>query len=220
MPRRSLQNLAKAARQARSGDVAAQPKGVQRDVGVFARAIGVTPETFYGWAPSTRLKYIRAAEQGRTAAQERARVRTVRAVKSAKKRSMGPERPTGVKADPRWARVRYLQREMEIEGLNTTPGPETGVDRLGYEDLYSSESLVAHITTYGYPYVLDRMEQQYRAIREFNTQGELRATIGQDEFRGRFGHLTRRDFAASDAVADDDERWYWYHANSLHFDMS
>ena len=217
MARRSLQTLAVAARQVRSGDVSAQPKGVQRDVGVFARAIGVTPETFYGWAPSTRLKYIRAAEHGRTVAQERARLRTQRAVSEAKKRSKGA--PSGVQADSRWARVKFLQSEMEIEGLNTTPGPETGIDRLGYEDLYSDESLIEHIKVYGYPYVLDRMEQQYRAIREYNTQGELRATIGQDEFRSRFGHLARRDFAASDAVADDDERWYWYHANSLHFDM-
>ena len=220
MPRRPLPNLAKAARRAAQGDVTAQPKRVQRDVGVFARAIGVTPETFYGWSLSTRLKYIRAAEHGRTATDERARLRTQRAVSDAKKRSKTtPGTGGGVKGDNRWARVKFLQREMEIEGLNTTPGPETGVDRLGYEDLYSDESLVAHITTYGYPYVLDRMEHQYRAIREYNTQGELRATIGQDEFRTRFGHLARRDFAASDAVADDDERWYWYHANSLHFDM-
>lgn len=196
-------------------NVDALPKYVQKQVLLLEKALGLGEGSFLGYSERTRRRYISGAKAGRTAEQTRAREREVSRVRREAKRA---KPSTSVRGDARWARVVWLRDELREEGINVTAGPATQVDRIAAHDLYSDESLVQHITVYGYPYVLERMEHQLRAIQQYNQSGGMQRGIGRDAMMQQFGTHASRDFAASrDKFLDDDERWYWYHASLLSY---
>jgi hypothetical protein len=208
MARRSLPTLAAAAQKALARGADTMSGRGRRDVGVFARAVGVSEETFLGYSARTRAQYIQAAKHGRTAKEERERVQT--------RRKERVRVRTEIRGDARWARILELRTELLAEGIRVIAGPLTGMDRLKYENLYSDDSLQAHVITYGFDYVVRRMEAQYRALREYNQSGGLKRETGRNNMMVKFGTVAVREFAASDAVEDDDERWYWYHASTVY----
>lgn len=177
----------------------ALPKYLQRDLERFARAIGIEPATFIGYAPSTRQRYIRAARQGRTAAQERERVREQRRVRAERKKAQPPDQPN---VDRRIAEIKRLQQWLIEWGIDTTRGEHTQVDVLRSQVLLSDEAIEAHIRTYGVNYVLEHLRAMKLGARD-----------------KRVATARWQAFKASDFYPDEeeDERWFWYHAVSLHY---
>lgn len=220
MPRKSLAQRAEQVTQLLVGrDLSALPKYITREVALLEKALGLDAGVFLGYSARTRRRYTAGAKAGRTAKQTREREAAVARERKERKRAAVPtSAPRSVQSDPRWQRVLYLRDELRIEGINVTAGPNTAVDRIAAHDLFSDESLVQHVTVYGYPYVLDRMEHQLRAIQQYNQSGGMNRSVGRDEMMRQFGTRASRDFAASrDKFLDDDERWYWYHASQLHW---
>lgn len=173
----------------------------------FARAIGVDPAKFASYKPSTKRRYIRAAQKGQTAAQYRAQEKDKR-----------QRRQAARQRDPRWTRIDDLVKELKAEGMVVIAGEHTLTDRLDYEDLYSDESLRAHVEIYGFDYVIARLEHQYRALRQYNTSQGRNRSIGRAEMMRQFGTTVQRDFRASGFdFTDNDERWFWYHATSVYY---
>jgi hypothetical protein len=176
----------------------ALPKYLQRDLDRFTRAIGIDVATFTGYAPSTRRRYIHAAQQGRTAAQERARVREQRKAREVKKQSVKV-----VSADQRKLdEIRKLQKWLIEWGIDTSKGQYTQVDKVRAEVLLSDEGISAHIRVYGIDYVLEHL----RGMKE----GAIDKRVATARWQA---------FKASDFYPDEeeDERWFWYHAVSLHY---
>lgn len=173
------------------------PKYVQRDLERFTRAIGIDVATFTGYAPSTQTRYIRAAKKGRTAAQERERVREQRKARAATKKEQAP---TGDVAKRR--EIKELQKWLIEWGIDTTKGKYTQVDKVRAEVLLSDEGISAHIRVYGVDYVL----QHLRGMKE----GAIDKRVATSRWQA---------FKASDFYPDEeeDERWFWYHAISLHY---
>ncbi len=217
MPRKTLAQRATQVTQLLVGrDLDALPKYVLREVRLLEKALGLDTGTFLGYSARTRRRYTEGAKAGRTAQQTRERETTL--ARERKQRKQATSGPTSVRGDPRWQRVLWLRDELRIEGINVLAGPNTATDRIAAHDLYSDESLVQHVTVYGYPYVLQRMEHQLAAIQQYNQSGGANRTIGRDEMMRQFGTRASRDFAASrDKFLDDDERWYWYHASQLSY---
>lgn len=212
MPRRTLAQRAEQVTRYLAGrDLDALPKYVLREIGLLEKALGLGSGSFLGYSARTRRRYLSGAKAGRTAKQTREReVALSRAAKARKRASL----PTTPRQDPRWSRVLWLRDELRTEGINVTAGPATAVDRIAAHDLYSDDSLVQHVTVYGFPYVIERMEHQLRAIQQYNQSGGAQRSVGRDEMMRQFGTRASRDFAASrDKFLDDDERWYWYHAS-------
>lgn len=200
----------------RGRDLEALPKGILKQIELFERALGLTPSAFLSYSKRTRQRYVGAARKGRTAKQQREYENELKRARVARKRAGMPA--TTVQGDPRWKRVQHLKRELVIEGMIVLKGSDTQTDRLDFIDLYSDDSLVSHITVYGYPYVLDRLEHQFRAIRQYNTSGGKSRSIGRKGMEAKFGTTNRRDFAASPkAFYNEDERWYWYHATHYYY---
>lgn len=216
MPRKTLAQRAEQVTRLLVGrDLESLPKYVLREIGLLEKALGLDSGVFLGYSQRTRRRYVSGAKAGRTAKQTREREATLSRERKERKRASVP---TSVRSDPRWARVLWLRDELRIEGINVTAGPNTAVDRIAAHDLYSDESLVQHVTVYGYPYVLDRMEHQLAAIQEYNQSGGMQRGVGRDAMMRQFGTRASRDFAASrDKFLDDDERWYWYHASQLSY---
>lgn len=191
------------------------PKYVLRQVGLLEKALGLDSGAFLKYSPRTRRRYTAGGKAGRTAKETREREATLAKQRKARKRAVAAP---SVQSDPRWRRVLWLRDELRAEGINVTAGPATQVDRIGAPDLFSDDSLVEHVKVYGYPYVIERMEHQLRAIQQYNQSGGLNRSIGRDEMLRKFGTHISRDFAASrDEFFDDDERWYWYHASQLSY---
>lgn len=216
MPRKTLAQRAEQVTQLLVGrDLDSLPKYVLREVGRLEKALGLSGGTFLGYSERTRRRYVSGAKAGRTAKETREREAALSRARRERKRAAVP---TSVQNDPRWRRVLWLRDELRIEGINVTAGPNTAVDRIAAHDLYSDESLVQHVTVYGYPYVLQRMEHQLNAIQQYNQSGGMQRGIGRDQMMRQFGTRASRDFAASrDKFLDDDERWYWYHASMLSY---
>lgn len=168
-------------------DLAELPKGVRTQVERFARAIGVDVEKFIGFAPSTRQKYIRAAKKGRTAAQERERVKLQRQERKRRK-------DVGLPVDPRLIEIEQL-RDWLDERIETTQGDRTITDDIDADILLSRDSIREHIQVYGVQYVLS----QLRGMKS----GYQDTGLGGERWRG---------FKASEHMPDHpDERWFWYH---------
>lgn len=212
MPRKSLAQRAEQVTQLLVGrDLDALPKYVLREIGRLEKALGLGQGSLLGYSARTRRRYVSGAKAGRTAKETREREAALNRQRRARKTATAA--PT-VRQDPRWQRVLWLRDELREEGINVTAGPATAVDRIAAHDLYSDDSLVQHVTVYGFPYVIDRMEHQLAAIQQYNQSGGARRSIGRDEMMRQFGTRASRDFAASrDKFLDDDERWYWYHAS-------
>lgn len=188
MPRLDLATRAARLQRALAGrDVTKLPKTTRVQLERFAKDAGISPETFIGYAPSTRQKYLRAAKQGRTVKQERERVRRQR--KEREKKYAG-EAPRKTKL----AEIEELRAWLD-EHIDTDKGPRTSVDDLAAETLLSRQSIEDHIKAYGQDYVL----KQLRGMRE----GFDNVPKAQTRWNG---------FKASEAYPDHpDERWYWYH---------
>ena len=213
MARRPLPTLADVISKALVKPVAEWSKRAQRDLATFSKAMGIAPETFAGYAPSTQRKYISAARQGRTAAQERERVREVRRVR--KQRNLPPRTGgSGIRNDPRWRQLIEIRDKLYEEGFNDTANDFTKTDQVDAPNLYSDESLEKHITIYGYDYVIDHASSQLEAVQAYNRNDR---GVGRARIMERFHTLDLEAFAASAAVEDEDERWYWYHASTLHY---
>lgn len=178
----------------------ALPKYLQRDLERFARAIGIEPTTFIGYAPSTRQRYIRAARQGRTAAQERERVREQRRVRAERKKAE-PAKVVSLE-QRKYDEIKQLQQWLIEWGIDTTRGEHTQVDVLRSQVLLSDEAIEAHIRTYGIDYVLQHLRDMKLGARD-----------------KRVATSRWQAFKASDFYPDEeeDERWFWYHAVSLHY---
>lgn len=217
MPRKSLEQRAEqVTAQLAKRQLDALPKYVLREVELLEKALGLSSGTFLGYSARTRRRYLEGAKKGRTAKQTRERERELKREAKYRKTRVVARTP---RQDPRWARVVYLRDELKAEGLVTYAGPDTQMDRLAWHDLYSDDSLVEHITVYGYDYVLERMEEQLQAIQEYNQSGGRSRTIGRERMMRQFGTRASRDFKMSrpDVFDDDDERWYWYHASMLSY---
>jgi hypothetical protein len=172
----------------------ALPKYLQRDLERFTRAIGIDVETFTRYAPSTRQRYIRAAKQGRTAAQERERVRAQRAARPKKTKT---EKTGGIKT--RRQHIKDLQKWMIAHGMDATRGEFTKMDDLRSENLLSDDAIDAHIRVYGEEYVYVHLLQMKNAMID-----------------KRFATAQWQAFKASDYYVDDvDERWWWYHSSAI-----
>lgn len=212
MPRKTLAQRAEQVTRLLTGrNLDSLPKYVLREVGLLEKALGLGSGSLLGYSARTRRRYLSGAKAGRTAKETREREVTL--TRAAKARKRAPAQAT-LRQDSRWTRVMWLRDELREEGINVTAGPNTVVDRIAAHDLYSDESLTQHVTVYGFPYVIDRMEHQLRAIQQYNQSGGARRSVGRDEMMRQFGTRASRDFAASrDKFLDDDERWYWYHAS-------
>lgn len=196
-------------------DLTQLPKKTLVEISRLQKALGLDRD-FLSYSTRSRQRYIQAAKQGRTAAQQRQVERQVRRQRESTKL---PRAAASIKGDHRWKRVTSLVRELKTEGMNVRKGDNTYTDDLDYDDLYSDESLEAHIRVYGYPYVVGRLEHQYAAIRQYNTSGGKARSLGRDDMRKQFGTLARRDFAASERSGyTTDERWFWYHASGSWMD--
>lgn len=190
------------------------PKSVRTEQDRFARSIGYDPDKFNSLKPATKRRYINAARKGQNASEYRRSQYEKRRMRDATRQTRVQSSQL-VTSDARWARVQYLVTELKAEGMVVVAGEHTLTDSLDYEDLYSDASLQEHIIVYGWDYVLARLEHQYRAIRQYNTSGGLNRSIGREEMLRTFGTTVQRDFRATAYnFADDDERWYWYHATS------
>jgi hypothetical protein len=215
MARRPLPILADVIAKALVKPIGEWSKRAQRDLAVFSRAIGITPEQFTAYAPSTRKKYISAARAGRTAAEERARVREQRKEReNRKRRSTAPTPGTGIRNDPRFAELQRIRDELYEEGYNDEAGDLTQTDSIAALKLYSDDSLEEHVKVYGFDYVLDHARGQLAAVQAYNRNDR---SVGQARIMERFHALDLEAFAASAAVEGEDERWYWYHTSTLHY---
>lgn len=166
------------------------PKTLRIQLERFTRAIGVDYDKFIRYAPSTRQRYIRAARKGRTAEQERARVR--------EQRKQRKQEPTIIEkvVDPRLGEIEDLRAWLE-ERVDTKAGPRTEMDNLQSDPLLARDSVTEHIQAYGVSYVL----KQLRGMKS-----------GYDD-NGK-GAMRWRGFLASESAPDrPDERWYWYHGS-------
>lgn len=169
-------------------DLAALPKTLRIQVERFTRAIGIDVDKFIGYAPSTRQRYIRAARQGRTATQERERVKAQRRQRAERKAAI----PSIV--DPRYAEIEDLRAWLD-ERVETSRGNRTITDDIDADMLLSHDSISEHIQVYGVNYVL----RQLRGMKA----GYQDTGLGADRWRG---------FKASESMPDHpDERWFWYH---------
>lgn len=165
-------------------DLGSLPKTPRLALKRFTDAIGIDFEKFVGYKPSTQKRYIRAARQGRTAEQERQRVKEVRAAKR--------ERSPAVST--RAAEIESLRLWLD-DRIETTRGMRTITDELDVDTLLSAESIELHIDVYGETYVRD----QLRAMKK----SYIDTGHGGDRWRA---------FNASSAMPDHpDERWFWYH---------
>lgn len=173
----------------------ALPKYLQQDLERFTRAIGIDVNTFTGYAPSTQRRYINAAKKGRTAAQERERVRQQRAARPKKPKRTVPARKTKLE------QITELQQWLLRHGLNTELGTYTKTDNLRSQVLLSDEAIEAHVRVYGEQYVLDHLKNMKEAMID-----------------KRFATARWQAFKASEYYQDDvDERWWWYHSSALHY---
>lgn len=171
-------------------DITNLPKYLQKQVNAFVKAIGIDAERFIGYAPSTRQRYIRAARQGRTAAQERERVRVQR--QERKRRKLPPREGPGV--DLRRAEIERLRAWLD-ERIDTHRGPITETDYLEEDILLTPDSIENHIRVYGEDYVLTQLRGMQNSYNDPNV-----------------GNIRWHGFKASEVMPDHpDERWYWYH---------
>ena len=172
-------------------DITNLPKYLQKQVDTFARAIGIDAERFVSYAPSTRQRYLRAARQGRTAAQERERVRVQR--QERKRRKELPKRE-GPGVDLRRAEIERLRAWLD-ERIDTHRGEATDTDYLDEDILLTRDSIEAHIRVYGEHYVLTQLRGMQNSYNDPNV-----------------GNVRWHGFKASEVMPDHpDERWYWYH---------
>jgi len=187
---RRLSLAERAERSARllSRDLGNLPKTARRELERLTDAIGISVEQFIAYKPSTRKRYIQAAKKGRTAAQERERVRTQRVERAKRKRFIGGE------PDPRRVEIERLRRWLD-ERVDTSRGNRTVVDDIEADVLLSPDSIESHISVYGVDYTLRQLRGMKAGYDELDT--------GQSRWRS---------FKASEAIPDHpDERWYWYH---------
>ena len=200
MARRPLPILAEAIANALVKPIGEWSKRAQRDLAVFSRAIGITPEQFTAYAPSTRKKYVNAARAGRTAAQERERVRVQRKERTERKKReqvTGTGVGNGIRNDPRFRELQRIRDELYEEGYNDEAGDLTQVDSIGAPKLYADDSLEEHIKVYGFDYVLDHARGQLAAVQAYNRNDR---SVGQARIMQRFHALDLEAFAASAAV--------------------
>lgn len=195
MPRLDLATRATRIQQRiRGRDLTGQlPGGVRTDIDRFARAIGVTPERFVSWSPSTRARYISAAKKGRTVAQERARQREQRKARL---------RPYGVTRQTKRQQIESIaDRLVTVWGLDTTKGPDTHVDDIASQVMLSETGINDHISVYGETYVLEHLKVMLDSVESAPHVGRERWNV----------------FKASPSYADEDERWYWYHSSPVYY---
>lgn len=170
------------------------PKTIRTEIERFARAAGIPLAQFLGYKPSTQQRYIRAAKKGRTAPQERQRVRE-QAKARQREKAKPKEQPPGESVKMR--QIWRIRDELKRRGVDTTKGDRTATDRLDYPDLLSDDSIRAHVSVYGETYVLKHLKDMLKAIDDKN--------FAVDRWHA---------FQASPAVPDDDERWFWYHTSA------
>lgn len=214
MARRPLPNLADVIGKALVKPIAEWTKRTQRDLAVFSRAIGVTPEQFTAYAPSTQRKYVAAAKKGRTAAQERERVRGVRAARVERKKQETQTAPSNVRNDPRFRELQQIRDRLYEEGFDDRAGDLTQTDDINAYRLYADDSLVEHVKIYGFDYVLDHARTQLASVEAYNRNDR---SVGRDKMFQRMRALDLEALAASAEAEGEDERWYWYHASTLHY---
>lgn len=174
------------------------PKGLSHQLDLLVKAMGLSREQFARYKPSTRLKYVRAARQGRTASAERERVKTQRVARQQRKNAQArtTSRAQSDKMLAQQDRIQELRRTLIYEyGMNTVADENTHVDAIAARVLLSQESLNEHVARYGYDYVLRRLEGMLRAV---ETQG-----VGAEQWNTFMNSLKDKG---------DDERWFWYHS--------
>lgn len=206
------QRLAESMRGKSWSDPSRLTKAQNTQIRLLAKQMGVTEERLRSYKPSTRSKYMSAAKKGLTAQQMRERDRTLRRLR--KKTPVSPKRRADLNRD--WSVITRLRDKLFEEGIRVTD--DDGIakrDRLDFFDLYSDESLRAHLRTYGFDYVRTHMEGQLQAIKQYNQSGGRERIIGRRRLQAAFGTVAVRQLRASQ-THDEDERWFWYHAR-LHY---
>lgn len=177
-------------------DTLSQKNRGERDK--LLRAIGVSPEQWSSYAPSTRRKYLAAAKRGNTASVERARVREQRKARSQRTRSPDISKRT---------EIEQLRQKLIQEGMDTNRGFDTETDELDSDILLSREAIDDHIRYYGIDYVLRHLRDQWDSVDFY---------LRNDRNPGNTRWRRWKAFAASPKYrGSEDERWFWYHTSSF-----